>query len=74
MNAFEQDGKLICDVCEYPEAPLFLDLMDRWATPVKPMPIAEWTLDVDGDTNTYKSEPLETGSQNFPDWTSVEQV
>ena len=67
MNAFEQDGKLICDVCEYPEAPLFPRPDGSMGDPSKAnAKLHRWTLDVDGDTNTYKSEPLDDRFSEFP--------
>ena len=75
MNAFEQDGKLICDVCEYQKRRSFLDLMDRWATPVKPMRnCTGGRLMLMATRIPTRASRSMTGSQNFPDWTSVEQV
>jgi carotenoid cleavage dioxygenase len=68
MNAFSTaDGKIICDVCEYPEAPLFPAVDGTPGDPKKALAkLVRWTFDLNAQTDQYKVEQLDDLVCEFP--------
>ena len=60
MNAHTtDDGKIVCDVCEYPEAPLFPGVDGKPGDPKKALAkLARWTFDLNAQTDRYQVEQL----------------
>lgn len=65
MNAWEADGKICADVMQYEFAPLFPnpDGSPRGNTASR---LVRWTLDLSGDTNAVKQQPLDDLDGEFP--------
>ncbi len=65
MNAWEEDGKLVADVFQYPAAPLFpnADGSPGQKTAAR---LVRWTFDLSGASNAIKEEPLDDLDGEFP--------
>jgi len=60
MNAYSEGDKVICDVCEYEEAPLFPHLDGSKPDPDKANArLKRWTFDLGNNTDDYKIEQLD---------------
>lgn len=68
MNAYDtDDGKIICDVCEYPEAPLFPNVDGKRGDPKKALArLVRWTFDLKAPTNSYRVDPIDDLVCEFP--------
>ena len=67
MNASTQGNKVICDVCEYDQAPLFLNADGTKPDPKKSVAkLKRWTFDLNGDSTNYKVEQLDDSICEFP--------
>ena len=67
MNAYNDGDKIICDVCEYPEAPLFPHADGSKPDPTKSTAkLTRWTFDLNANTNTYHREQLDDTISEFP--------
>lgn len=67
MNAHTQGSKIICDVCEFEEAPLFPLVDGTPGDPEKAIPrLTRWTFDLGENTDTYKTERLDDLACEFP--------
>jgi carotenoid cleavage dioxygenase len=67
MNSYTQANKIICDVCEYPEAPLFPLADGTKGDPKKALAkMVRWTFDLDSESDTFKSEQLHDIVCEFP--------
>ena len=67
MNAHTDKDKIICDVCEYEEAPLFPHADGSPPDPIKSRAkLTRWTFDLKGNTNTYKNERIDDTISEFP--------
>jgi carotenoid cleavage dioxygenase len=68
MNAHTtDDGKIVCDVCEYPEAPLFPGVDGKPGDPKKALAkLARWTFDLNAQTDRYQVEQLHDLVCEFP--------
>ena len=65
MNAWEEGSKIFADVMEYPRAPLFPDA-DGTRAANAPARLVRWTIDLAGDSDTIKREPLDDLPGEFP--------
>ena len=75
MNAYNDGAKVICDVCEYPQAPLFPMVDGSPGDPKKALAtLVRWTFDLSGDTNDYGREQLHDVVCEFLGWMSVVRV
>ncbi len=65
MNAWEEGSKIFADVMEYPVAPLFpnADGSRGAATTAR---LVRWTIDLAGDSDAIKREPLDDMAGEFP--------
>ena len=65
MNAWEEGGKLIADVFEYPAAPLFpnADGSPGQKTAAR---LVRWTFDLAGNSDAIKVEPIDDLDGEFP--------
>ena len=65
MNAWEQGSKIIADVMQYPNAPLF---PNADGSPGKPASakLVRWTIDLADNTNAIKQTPLDDMAGEFP--------
>jgi carotenoid cleavage dioxygenase-like enzyme len=68
MNAFETaDGKLVCDMMQYPVAPLFPLPDGKPASEKRPVAkLVRWTLDLAGNTDSWHEEQLDDRAGEFP--------
>ncbi len=67
MNAYSEKDKIICDVCQYEEAPLFPHADESAPDPDKSRArLTRWTFDLGANTNTYKTERLDETVSEFP--------
>lgn len=68
MNAFETaDGKLICDMMQYPVAPLFPLPDGRRSGDHRPVAkLVRWTFDPSANTNGWTESPLDDRAGEFP--------
>lgn len=68
MNAFAgDDGKIVCDVCEYPEAPLFPGVDGQPGDPKKALAkLVRWTFDLNAQTDSFRVEQLDELVCEFP--------
>lgn len=67
MNSHTQGSKIICDVCEFEEAPLFPLVDGTPGDPEKAIPrLTRWTFDLGENTDTYKTERLDDLACEFP--------
>ena len=59
MNAHNDGEKIICEVCQYEEAPLFPHADGSKPDPEKSSAkLMRWVFDLSVNTNTYKVEPV----------------
>jgi carotenoid cleavage dioxygenase len=65
MNAWEEGSKIIADVMEYPEAPLF-PRADGTSTTRAAARLVRWTLDLAAPTQQVRREPLDDLAGEFP--------
>jgi carotenoid cleavage dioxygenase-like enzyme len=65
MNAWEEGSKIIADVMQYPNAPLF---PNADGSPGKPSSakLVRWTLDLAENSNAIKQTPLDDMAGEFP--------
>lgn len=67
MNSYTDGNKIICDVCEYPEAPLFPLVDGSRGDPKKALAkMVRWTFDLDSETDIFKEEQLHDIVCEFP--------
>ncbi|MDD9889102.1 MAG: carotenoid oxygenase family protein [Gammaproteobacteria bacterium] len=67
MNARTVGQKVICEVCQYEEAPLFPHADGSKPDPKKSAAkLTRWTFDLASNTNTYKVEQLDDMRSEFP--------
>ncbi|MBS0444978.1 MAG: carotenoid oxygenase family protein [Proteobacteria bacterium] len=68
MNAYDTpDGKVVCDMMQYPVAPLFPLPDGRPSTDAPPSAcLVRWTLDPNGGTERYDEQPLDDHPGEFP--------
>ena len=68
MNAYSTaDGKIVCDVCEYPQAPLFPNVDGTPGDPKNALAtLARWTFDLRAETDRYQVEQLNDLVCEFP--------
>ena len=65
MNAWEEGTKIFADVMEYPVAPLF-PRADGGRSENTAARLVRWTIDLAGDSNKIKREPLDDMAGEFP--------
>jgi carotenoid cleavage dioxygenase len=65
MNAWEEGSKIFADVMEYPRAPLFPNA-DGSRGGDAPARLVRWTIDLAGESNAVKREPLDDMAGEFP--------
>jgi carotenoid cleavage dioxygenase-like enzyme len=65
MNAWEDGSRVMADVMEYPNAPLFPNADGSAGTPARAI-LRRWTFDLAGTTDTVKRETLDDMSGEFP--------
>jgi len=65
MNAWEDGDKIIADVMEYAQAPLFPNV-DGTMAPNHGARLVRWTFDLAGGSNTIKREQLDDVAGEFP--------
>ena len=67
MNAHSEGSKIICDVCEYGEAPLFPHAdgsnPDKEKSTAK---LTKWIFDLDANTNSYRRTQIDDTVSEFP--------
>jgi len=65
MNAWEEGDKIIADVMQYPNAPLF---PNADGSPGKPASakLVRWTFDLSANSDTIKQTPLDDMAGEFP--------
>lgn len=67
MNAHTDGDKVVCDVCEFEQAPLFPLPDGTPGDPRKAVPrLTRWTFDLAGNTDDYKWERLDDIACEFP--------
>jgi len=67
MNAYSQGDLVVCDVCEYEQAPLFPSPDGTPGDPSKAVPrLTRWTFDLSQNTDDYKWERLDDLACEFP--------
>jgi len=67
MNAHSNGDTVVCDVCEFEQAPLFPLPDGTPGDPDKAIPrLTRWTFDLSRNTNDYKSERLDDIACEFP--------
>jgi carotenoid cleavage dioxygenase len=67
MNAHTKGNEIICEVCEFEEAPLFPLPDGTPGDPSKAVPrLTRWTFDLAGNTNEYKTQRLNDVACEFP--------
>ena len=67
MNTYTQGSKIISDVCEYPEAPLFPLVDGSRGDPKKALAkMVRWTFDLDRESDEFQSEQLHDIVCEFP--------
>ncbi len=67
MNAYTDGDKVVCDVCEFEEAPLFPMPDGRPGDPKKAIPrLTRWTFDLGRNTDDYRWERLDDIACEFP--------
>ena len=67
MNAHSDGSKIICDVCEYPQAPLFPLADGSPGDPKQALAkLVRWTFDLDGSTDDFSREQLHDVVCEFP--------
>lgn len=65
MNAWEEDGKLVADVFQYPSAPLFPNA-DGSPGEKTAARMVRWTFDLSGSSNAIKTQALDDMDGEFP--------
>jgi len=65
MNAWEEGSRIMADVMEYPNAPLFPNADGSAGTPAAAI-LRRWTLDLAGNTDSIKRETLDEMAGEFP--------
>jgi carotenoid cleavage dioxygenase len=65
MNMWEEGTKIIADVMQYPNAPLFPNVDGSRGEPAGAR-LVRWTLDLAGNTNAIKQEKLDDMTGEFP--------
>lgn len=65
MNAWENGDKTHCEVMEYPSAPFFPKADGSPATAAEAR-LTRWTIDLAGNTNCMKREPLDDLNSEMP--------
>ena len=67
MNSFSIGEIIYCDVCEYPQAPLFPFADGSPGDPKKANAnLVRWTFDLSAPTDTYKRQQLDDLDTEFP--------
>ncbi|HEX4112160.1 MAG TPA: carotenoid oxygenase family protein [Stellaceae bacterium] len=67
MNAYEDGNKIVADVMQYPEAPLFPSPDGKPGDPEKAVArLTRWTFDLDANTDSFKREQIDDLSGEFP--------
>jgi carotenoid cleavage dioxygenase len=67
MNAYEADGKIVADMMQYPEAPLFPTPDGKPGDPQKAVArLTRWTFDLDANTDAFRQAPIDDLSGEFP--------
>ena len=67
MNAYNDGAKIICDVCEYPQAPLFPMVDGSPGDPKQALArLVRWTFDLSDATDDYRRERLHDVVCEFP--------
>ena len=67
MNAHSDGDTVVCDVCEFEQAPLFPHPDGTPGDPNKAIPrLTRWTFDLGRNTSDYKSERLHDVACEFP--------
>ena len=67
MNAFENDGVITCDVCQFGQAPMFPFADGRPGDPAKSFAqLTRWTMDLSKNTNTYEVDLVDDRKCEFP--------
>lgn len=65
MNGFEKDGDLICDVCQFDQAPLF-PLPDGTPGKMLEAKLHRWSIDLNDSSARLKSERIIDCEAEFP--------
>ena len=65
MNAFDCDGVISVDCCQFPHAPLF-PTADGTPTEVSKARLSRWTIDMNDASARVASEQLEANESEFP--------
>jgi carotenoid cleavage dioxygenase len=65
MNAWEDGNRIMADVMEYPNAPLFPNADGSAGAPAAAI-LRRWTFDLAGNSNTIKRETLDDWAGEFP--------
>ena len=67
MNAYTDGDNIICDVCEYPQAPLFPSVDGSPGDPKQALAkLTRWTFDMSSETDDFVSEQLHDVVCEFP--------
>jgi carotenoid cleavage dioxygenase len=67
MNAYEDGGKIVADVMQYPEAPLFPSPDGKPGDPAKAIAkLTRWTFDLAANTDTFQTAEIDDLSGEFP--------
>jgi carotenoid cleavage dioxygenase len=67
MNAWEDGGRIIADVMQFEEAPLFTHPDGRPTDPAKSCArLCRWTFDLDGNTDRFSQSYLDDVIGEFP--------
>jgi carotenoid cleavage dioxygenase len=67
MNAHSNGDQVVCDVCEFEEAPLFPAPDGTPGDPAKAVPrLTRWTFDLGNNTDDYRSNRLDDLPCEFP--------
>lgn len=65
MNMWEEGTKIVIDVMQYPNAPLFPNADGSQGKPAAAR-LVRWTLDLAADTNAIRQQPLDDMAGEFP--------
>jgi len=65
MNGFDQDGKIYVDGCQFDHAPLF-PTADGKATEDTEAVLNRWTIDMNADTPSFKTDQIDDNRSEFP--------
>jgi carotenoid cleavage dioxygenase len=67
MNAYEDGGKIVADVMQYPEAPLFPSPDGKPGDPAKAIArLTRWTFDLAGNGDNFKRAQIDDLPGEFP--------